>query len=133
MISTIALTMLAGVAIQEAPMMAPPPMQPPPGMNAQFERMHAQMRTTVLGALTPEHRAQAQAIAARFNNGDVSMCQAAEQIGGILSPTESSQVTAAIENMHKSMHPGPMGGHMMIVHRGKPDAGEMVLMATAMP
>ena len=114
-------------------MMAPPPMQPPPAMNAQIEHAHAQMRAAVLNALTSDHRAQAQAIAARFNDGDVSMCQAAEQIDGILSPSESSQVTAAIENMHKTMRPGPMRGHMMIVHRGKPDAGEMVLMATAMP
>ena len=138
MLTMIAFTMLAGFAVQESPMAAQAPMEPPPGMSAQMEQAHAQMRSAVLNSLSAGHRSQAQAIAARFNNGDVSMCQAAEQIGGILSPSESAQVITAVENIHKTMPPmpGPPGAHITMMnrmHHGKPDAGEIVLMATAMP
>ncbi|HEV3153501.1 MAG TPA: hypothetical protein VGZ02_06845 [Candidatus Baltobacteraceae bacterium] len=116
-----------------------------------------------MNLLSADHRAKVQSVVDSFNAGNLSMCQAAEKIAGVLSPAESAQVLAQEQKMRESlgpppppmpppgmppqqMQPGPGAPppHEMppphvemhfvrMTGKHRPDAGEVVLMLSAIP
>ena len=148
----ILLSLIAGpVSAQQ-----PPPFPQPPDFT-KIEQARDAAKSASLKALTPDHRAQVQGIVDQFNLGNITMCEAAVKISGILSQSEALQVLAQDRKLHESMPalairtvknpPHPPGGmeRQLTVSTGgdvaffhdmgshKPDPGEVLLMMLAMP
>lgn len=113
---------------------APPFGGPSPEMRAQFEKIRAQYQTAVLNDLSADHRAKVQAIFAQVQSGSLDRRDAATQIDGILTPSESQAVLAEgqkmRDDMHKAMAANAQGQHRM---NRKPDAGRILMMLSMPP
>lgn len=124
---TVLASPLAALA-QAAPPPPDGPPGPPPEMRAQFEQARNQARTAAMNDLSADHRTKVQAILAQVQAGSLDPRDAATQIDGVLSPSESQAVLGEMKKMHDAMHkamqnPGPPR-HM----NRKPDAGRALMM-----
>ena len=121
------------------------PGPPTPAMREQMEQARTNAKAAVMDSLSASHRSAVASIVSAFEDGDLSMCQAAEKIDGVLSPSESAQAIAQEQKMRASLPPLPPmhagfapGGappkmEIVQMRRHKADAGEIVLMLAAMP
>lgn len=124
--------MLTGSVAAQVPGMG----GPPPDLREQMEEARSTARTGIMNSLSADHRTQVNAIVSSFEGGNLSMCEAAERIDGVLSASESASAVAQAQKMRESFH-GPPGAPSMQrpagMGRHKPDAGEIVLMVAALP
>jgi hypothetical protein len=150
------LAAVAALALTAAPALAqmgPPPGTPGPAMRQQFEQMHRQMmqihqraRTTILAALTPEHKALLAQVVGQLaiaNTPDVDA--AAARLDAALSSGEKqailnaartahSQMRGAMQAMRNAMPPPPPDhGMMMRMHENEPQDPGHILLLIAMP
>lgn len=106
---------------QTAP--APPPAAPPAPsaeMRAQFEAMHAQVKTDAYAALSADHRTRVTSIVNAIVAKQTNVYAGIGQIDALLSDAEKTAVLAVAQRAHDTMRanmskmaPPPPGGDAM--------------------
>jgi hypothetical protein len=117
---------------------------PPPGgmqpmmmqqMRAHMLQMHQQLRTEVLGALTPAHKALLASIAGELATATTpDFHAAADRLDAALSPAEKQAIVSAAQSMRANMQSLMQSTHvpnmpMQQMSHGRMTAGAIVLMA----
>jgi hypothetical protein len=116
----------AGLPAAALAQSAPPPgaAGPPPAMQAEMGKVHAEAKASAYAALSADHRAKVQSIVDQVVAGGMPMRDAAAQIDTLLTPDEKKAVFAATAHARDEMHAAMAASGAPLPERGGlPPAG----------
>lgn len=102
----------AAILVFSAPLVALAQMQPDQGVVTQMQQARDAAKTAALNDLTPDHRTKVEAIAQQVQSGSLSSQDAAKQIDGMLTDTETQAVLGEQQKLRDAMRQafGASGG-----------------------